>query len=372
MKILIVSLLKRKITPEITASRPRVIFDLVSGLIKQGHKISILGTGNSIVPGAEIIPVIPKSFIEMGAFENPFYAETGFLVKMAKMMEKIGDKFDIIHNHTYPEFINLLVAEKLKTPILTTVHAQMTPEVDDVLSCFNKVKNSYLISLSYAHKKLAKKTKIWKVIHNGVDTNLYAFQEKKGDYLFWLGRLSKARDEKGDFLDPKGVRWAIKLAYETGQKLLLSGNVEDKKFFEKDVKPYLSNKIQWLGPISGEQPLSKNEVVKLMQNARAFLMTINWYEPFGLVMAEAMSCGTPVIGFDRGSVSELVIDGKTGFVVKPEAGIKGLKKALGKIDYIKPKDCREHVENNFSLEKMVSNYENAYKEIIMSTKTRTR
>jgi glycosyltransferase involved in cell wall biosynthesis len=264
----------------------------------------------------------------------------------------------------FPEFINLLVAEKLKTPILTTVHAQMTPEVDEVLSCFNKVKNSYLISLSYAHKKLAKKAKIWKVIHNGVDTSLYAFQEKKEDYLFWLGRLSKARDEKGNFLDPKGVRWAIRLARGTGQKLILSGNVEDKKFFEKDVKPYLSKKIQWLGPISGEQPLSKKKVAKLMQNARAFLMTINWYEPFGLVMAEAMSCGTPVIGFDRGSVSELVIDGKTGFVVKPEEGIEGLKKALRKIGHIKPRDCREHVANNFSLEKMVSNYEKAYKEII--------
>lgn len=364
MKILIVSLLKRKITSKITASRPRIIFDLVSRLIARGHKVSILGTGDSFVPGAEIIPVIPKSFIEMGAYENPFYAETGFLVKMAKILEKIGNKFDIIHNHTYPEFINLLVVDKLKKPILTTIHAQMTPEIDEVLSYFNGIKNSYLVSISYAHKKLAKKTKIWKVIYNGVDTNLYAFKEKKKDYLLWIGRLSQARDKKGNFLDPKGVRWAIELARATGSKLLLSGNVEDIEFFERDVKPYLSKKIQWIGPVSKEQPLTKKEVAKLMQNAKAYLMTINWYEPFGLVMAEAQACGTPVIGFDRGSVSELVLDGKTGFVVNPKKGILGLKKALEKIEQVKPIDCRKWVEKKFSLEKMVENYEKAYKQII--------
>jgi len=368
MKILIVSLLKRKITPKITAARPRVIFDLVSGLLKRRHKITILGTGDSSVPGAKIIPVIPKSFVNMPAFENPFYAETGYLVKLAKALEKIGNKFDVVHNHTYPEFINLLVADKLKVPILTTIHAQMTPQLDEVFSQFNDLKNCYYVSISQAHRKLAKRTKVWKVIHNGVDTNLYRFHSKKEDYLLWLGRLSKAKDKKGNFIDPKGVKWAIKLAKATNSKLLLSGNVEDPEFFNKDVKPYLSKKIRWIGPVSPEQPLTKKQVAKLMQKAKVFLMTVNWYEPFGLVMAESMSCGTPVIGFDRGSVSELLVNGKTGFVVKPGEGIKGLKKALRKIDQIKPEDCRRHVEKNFSLERMVENYEKAYRDLIIRKK----
>ena len=93
-------------------------------------------------------------------------------------------------------------------------------------------------------------------------------------------------------------------------------------------------------------------------------MTINWYEPFGLVMAEAMSCGTPVVGFDRGAVSELIVDGKTGFVVPPEKGVEGLKEALSKVDRIKPQDCRDHIVNNFSIEKMVENYEKTYKDVI--------
>ena len=280
------------------------------------------------------------------------------------MLEKVGNQFDIVHNHTYPEFINLLVADKLKVPILTTIHAQMTSQLDEVLSQFNALKNCYFVSISHAHRKLVKKTKIWKVIQNGVDTDLYKFYPKKGNYLLWIGRLSKAKDKRGNFLDPKGVRWAIRLAKKTSSKLLLSGNVEDPEFFKRDVKPYLSSKIKWIGPVSFEQSLSKKKVAKLMQKARVFLMTVNWYEPFGLVMAESMSCGTPVIGFDRGSVSELVVDGKTGFVVKPKEGIEGLKRALRKIDKIDPKDCRVHVEKNFSLEKMVTNYEKVYKEII--------
>ncbi|PIP62976.1 hypothetical protein COW98_01025 [Candidatus Roizmanbacteria bacterium CG22_combo_CG10-13_8_21_14_all_35_9] len=361
MKILLVSLLKRKVSPDMLASRPRVIYEIVNGLVKKGHKISLLGTGDSYIPGVKIIPVIEKGFVDMPVFENPFYAETAYLVKLAKKIEEIGPNFDIIHNHTYPEFINLLISNQVKTPIVSTIHAQYFPELDEVLSLFP---NTYLISISQVHRQLFKKAKIYKVIYNGIDTNIYSYQEKKDDYLLWLGRLSKAKNPDGSFMDPKGIRWAIKLAQETGSKLMLGGNVEDMNFYNQDVKPNLNDKIKWLSPISSELTLTKLEVAKLMQNARAFLMTINWYEPFGLVMAEAGSCGTPVIGFDRGSVKELIVDGKTGFVVNPEKGIDGLKEALVKIATINPKDCREHVVKNFSTETMVNNYENLYKEIL--------
>jgi len=364
MKVLIVPLLKRKIAPKVTAARPRMVFDLISGLVKRGHRVSVLGTANSLAPGAKIIQVVKKSFRELGPFENAFYAHTAFLTKQVKILEKIGNNFDIIHNHCYPEFFPLLASKSIKSPILTTIHAQMTKELDFALSLFNNQKNIFFISISKAAKKLAKKTKIYQTIYNGIDTNLYKFFPKKEKYLLWIGRLSKAKDNSGRFLDPKGVRWAIRLARETNSKLLLSGNVEDIKFFNKDVKPYLSSKIRWIGKISPEQPLSKREVVKLMQKAKAFLMTVNWYEPFGLVMAEAQSCGTPVIGFKRGSVSELVKNGKTGFVVSPKEGIEGLKNALKNIDKINPKDCRENAERNFSLEKMVENYEKTYCKIL--------
>jgi glycosyltransferase involved in cell wall biosynthesis len=323
-----------------------------------------LGAGDTNIPGVKVIPVIPKSWVNLPVPENEFYRDTSTLSRMAKLMEKVAPDFDLIHNHCYPEYINLLVAENITKPIITTVHAQINEEMDDVLSCFNNVKNSYLVSISQAHKALAKKAKIFRVVYNGVDTNLYKFSSKKEDYLLWVGRLGKGKDKSGKFFDTKGVRWAIELAEKTNSYLKMVGNVEDIEFFNRDVKPHLTAKIQWACPISKEQPLPKAEIVKLMQKAKAYLMPINWYEPFGLVMAEAMSCGTPVIGFNRGSVKELIKTGKTGFVVNPEDGINGLAQALSKISTIKPEDCRKHVENNFSLNAMVNNYEKLYQDIL--------
>ncbi|MFH1712952.1 MAG: glycosyltransferase family 4 protein [Candidatus Jacksonbacteria bacterium] len=357
MKILIVSLLKRNITPEQTASRPRVIYDLASGLLKRGHKVSILGTGDSNVPGAKIIPVISKSWINRPPAENEFYAQTADLISLAKRLEQVSSDYDIIHNHTYPEFINLMIADRIKTAMVTTLHAQATAEFDRALSMFPQ---AHLVSISKAHKRLFKIAKIAQVIYNGIDTDLYSFCGKKQDYMLWIGRLGKAKNKDGIFQDAKGVRWAIKLAQATGQKLKMAGNVEDMEFFERDVKPHLNDKIQWIGGVLAEYTLSKKQVVKLMQKARVFLMTISWYEPFGLVMAEAMSCGAPVIAFNRGSVPELVIDGKTGFVVEYKQGVQGLIKALSKINQIDPRACRKHVEENFSLDKMVRNYEKVY------------
>lgn len=360
MKILMVAPLRRPIDPKITASRPRVILDLIEGLAKKGHEISVLGTGDSDIPNAKLIPLIDKAINFMPAFENPFYAETGFLVRCAKCLEELSGEFDIIHNHQFPEFINLLVGDRLKCPMVTTVHAQMTPEMDEALACFP---DSNLVAISKSAEGLAHKSKMLKVVYNGIDTNLFYLEENKEDYLLWIGRLGKAKDEKGEFIDAKGVKWAIKLAQATGSRLLMGGNTEDIEFYNKEVKPHLNDKIKWIAPISAEQPLSKPEVAKLMQKAKAFLMTINWEEPFGLVMAEAMSCGTPVIAFDRGSVPEIIESGKTGFIVKPEEGVEGLVKAYEKIGEIDPKACRDHVVDNFSIERMVENYEKTYLEL---------
>ena len=126
MRIAILAPLKRAITPDVTASRPRVIFDLVSELIKRGHKITIFGTADSVVPGAEVVGVIPKALNFLPAAENPFYQHSAYLTKMIKM---VTDDFDIIHNHMYPEFLALLAS--FKTPLVTTIHAQMTPEMAD-------------------------------------------------------------------------------------------------------------------------------------------------------------------------------------------------------------------------------------------------
>lgn len=357
MKILLVSTLKRKVGKYETASRSQIIYELASGLAKKGHEVAVLATADTNIEGVRTIPIIPQGWIDAPPVENTFFRDVASLIKLAQSVTEIQKDFDIVHNHTYPEFFLPVVEDRLTTPLVTTVHVQATDYIDEILSGFTK---THFVSISKAHQSDFPRTHMDTVIYNGVDTNLFSYQEKKDDYLLWLGRLAKAKNADGTFMDPKGIRWAIALAEKTKQKLIMSGNVEDREFFEKDVRPHLSSTIQWVGDIGTELPLTRNKVVSLMQNAKAYLMTINWEEPFGLVMAESMSCGTPVIAFNHGSVPELIINKKTGFIIDPSTGIDGLAAAVSAIASINSQTCRTHVVENFSLEKMVHNYEQYY------------
>lgn len=361
MKILIVSTIKRKVSEDNFASRSRIIYQLSQGLSKRGHSVSLLGTGDSKIPGVEIIPAIEKGWVDLPAPENVFSRDVASLINQSRMISELQDSFEIVHNHTYPDFFPVILEKELKIPMLTTLHALYTDYIDNLLSHYPK---SYFIALSQGYKKLYKKAKIYGVVYNGVDTDLYAYKEEKKDYLLWVGRLARGKKDDGSYIDQKGVGWAIKLAIETDTPLYMAGPCEDKNFFDTEVKPHLNDKIQWVGDVSAEQSLPVEKIVELMQNAKAFLMTINQEEPFGLVMAEAMSCGTPVIGFNRGSVSELVVDGKTGYVVNPSFGIEGLENALRRISDIDPIECRKHVGEHFSVERMVDAYEKVYEEVI--------
>lgn len=361
MRILIVSTLKRKIAPHEFASRSRIIYQLAEGLAKKGHEVSLLGTGDSEIPGVKIIPLLEKGWVDLPPVENEFLRQDANLIQLTQEIIKIQGNFDIIHNHTYPDYFPSIIEDKLKIPMLTTLHALYDFYMDDLLSTFKK---TYFISLSDNYAKLYKKTKIYKTVYNGVDTNLYSYQEKKEDFMFWLGRMPKGKNKDGTFIDPKGLRSAIKLAIETGEKLFISAPVEDIEFFNQDVKPYLNDKIKFVGLPTKEQSVPFREILSLYQRAKVFLMTINQNEPFGLVTAEAGSCGTPVISFDRGALPEVMKDGVNGFLVPYQKGVNGLKQALKKISQIKPIDCRNHIINNFSIDSMVNNYEKTYNEIL--------
>lgn len=357
LRIALLAPIKRPITADTTVSRARVIVDLASGLLKKGHQVSIFATADSNLPGATIIGTLPQGLNFMPAAENPFYRDTAYLTMMIKSAEKNQGVFDVIHNHMYPEYLPLLSLKSFSTPLITTVHSQMTPETKKTLKLFPEAK---LVAISHAAKQ-ASEIETIQVIHNSVATEFFVPNPKaKRDYLLFVGRMSKAKDKTGKFLDPKGVGHAIALAQKTGDRLKIVGNVEDPAFFETLVKPHLSEKIEFVGKVSSEQVLTRTDMRDLFAGARAFINSINWEEPFGLVMAEALSCGTPVIAFNRGAVSEIVKDGEVGFVVDPQAGIDGLARALSKISTINSKTCRDYAIKNFSTERMVDEYEQAY------------
>lgn len=357
MRILLVSTLKRNVAKEVTASRSRIIYTLARGLVEKGHTVSLLGTADSVIEGVTTIPVIETSWVDLPSVENSYFQETASLVSLAQKMVALQDDFDVIHTHTYPDFFLPLMESQVRVPLVTTLHLQATDYIDAVISKFTKTR---FVALSKAHRSGFTKTKIDDIVYNGIDTTVFSYEEKKEDYLLWIGRLPKAKDKNGRFLDPKGIRHAIALAEKTNSHLKLAGSVEDMAFFTNDVKPHLNEKIQWVGEVSHEQDMRREEIVGLYQKAAVFLMPINWEEPFGMVMAEAMSCGTPVIGFDHGAVKEVIADGVSGFVVPPDKGVDGLVQALGKIATITPHQCRERVEEHFSIPKMVEGYERVY------------
>lgn len=375
MKILLASTIKRNVTKDTTYSRSKVVYQIASGLVKRGHDVSLLGTGDSYVEGVKIIPVIEKGFIEKQreeGYENQYYVETAYLVKFAKKLEEIGDEFDVIHNHSYPEFLNLFASDRIKTPIVVTIHMSLTPGLmsvyDEVLGLFPK---SHLVAISNSQKEHFKKAKIETVIYNGVDTSSFPFLNEKEDYLLWLGRLGQAKNTNGSYVDAKGVSWAIKTAIKTGKKLILSGGVEDKEFFEKEVKPFLNDKIQWIGKVAKDQPLTTEQLASYYGKAKAFLMTPNWDEAFGLVITEAMSSGTPVIAFNTGSIPEIVEDGKTGYLSSFKDGAEGLSANVEKLFNLSNKEyaemstnSRKRVEENFTIDKMVEGYESLYSKLI--------
>lgn len=347
--------IKRPLQPDTTVSRLRVIVDLVSGLLRKGHKITLFATGDSQFPGAQIIGIAPKGLNFMPPPENEFYQHTSYLTLMIAEMVKRQGSFDIIHNHMYPEYLPLLALSGLTTPLLTTVHSQMVSETAAVLQAFPQAD---LVAISHMAKRLSGRE--MHVVHNSVDVDLFTPSEGVKDYLLCVGRMSKAKDEKGNYLDPKGIGTAIKVAQLTGERLKIVGNVEDPKFFETLVKPHLNDKIEFIGKVASEQTLTRQQMVDLFKGAKAFINAINWEEPFGLVMAEALACGTPVLAYDRGAVSEIVVDSKVGFVIDPSLGVDGLIKAVKKINSINRKDCRDHAVTHFSTVRMVDEYEALY------------
>jgi glycosyltransferase involved in cell wall biosynthesis len=334
------------------------VYELVIRLQKRGHEITVFGTGDTQIPGVRIIPALRQSLAMYPPVENPFYLHTSGIAHMLMDVQEHARELDIIHSHLYPEFFPLTIADGLPVPMVTTVHAQMTSELVSILKRFPKAN---LVAISEAHKRLSEGLSMT-VVKNGINLDDFPFnQNPTGDYLLFLGRFAGAKDANGTYLDPKGVLIALEVAQKTGRELLLSGNVEDRKFFDDFVKPKLNDNVRFIGDISPELPLPRSKVVELMQNAKVLLMPIQWEEPFGLVMAEANACGTPVIAFRRGAVPEIIQDGVNGFITD------SIDQMIEKIDHVGSLDrqsCRKVVEEKFSFDRMVDDYERVYETLI--------
>ncbi|MBI2056186.1 MAG: glycosyltransferase family 4 protein [Candidatus Sungbacteria bacterium] len=329
----------------------RVVAILSDGLVSRGHEVTLFASPGSRT-NARLISVYPQPLTEANIpWSNPIWNLKN--LSTAFEMAKNGI-FDIVHCHL--DLWGLFFQHLADVPVLHTMHNPMcrtnadASNIDRLALFRESASRMQIVFVSQSAKDLAQvefSGRHARVIYNGIDFSHFIFNPKGGGHFIWIARVNKH----------KGIENAITAVERMDARLLLAGRIDptQQEYFDREIKPHLSDKIRYVGECTEE------ELSGFYGNAKALLYPIEWDEPFGLVVAEAMACGTPVIAYNRGAMPELIEDGKTGFVV--ESDIENIISAMGRIDTIDRKTVREIAEQKFSKERMVSDYEKLFYEI---------
>lgn len=332
---------------------------LTEELVRRGHDVTLFATKDSAT-SAKLVDVLPYPAAKKRIFD---WGATDYsLTAMAKAVGMEND-FDVIHTHIGP--VAFYFSDLMKTPIVETIHSPVHKLSKKYLPKKNiqnrylkdrlrRYKKAYHVFVSENQKKNAFLKNNNVVVHNGIDLEEFRLKKEPQDYFLYLGYITPN----------KGAHLAVKAARRARVKLKLAGSYRYcERYFEEDIKPYLKKgQIEYVGVVN---PARRN---KLLGGAKAILVPLQWEEPFGLIMIEAMACGTPVIGFDKAAVPEIVKDGKTGFIVED---FKEMAKAIRRVEEIDRTLCRTHVEKYFSVKKMVDGYEGVYEKAVRNFKRKS-
>jgi glycosyltransferase involved in cell wall biosynthesis len=311
----------------------QVASNIAEGLIKLGVEVTLFATGDSITGGKL------ESICEQGYEEDRTQdAKVLECLHISNLMEKAGE-FDIIHNNF--DFLPLTYSRLIKTPVITTIHGFSSPRIIPVYKKYNTI--GHYVSISNADRSA--ELEYIATVYNGLNTADFQFTETPGDYLLYFGRIHH----------DKGAAEAIQIAKKAKKKLLIAGIIQDENYWKEKVEPYLDEQIEYIGHAGPEK---RNE---LLSNALALLHPINFAEPFGMSVAEAMLCGTPVIAFNKGSMPELIQHERTGFLVNT---VDEAVDAVTQLSNISRQRCRDWAGSQFSAEKMAEDYFKLYQQIL--------
>jgi len=339
MRILQIAPLAERVPPTRYGGTEAVVGLLADGLVRAGHEVVLWASGDSLTL-AEL-----RSVYLHGLRLDPAVADPQ-PYQWVHVVEAIKDaqEFDIIHNHEGEQVMAL--AGLVDVPMLTTKHCLITPDRRFVWERYR----GFFNTVSQAERATVPPldgARFAGVVYNAVDVASFPFRADKEDYLLFIGQIAST----------KGTHLAVQVARRLGMRLIIAGKIDphNRQYFAETIEPYIDGKqIQFLGEVGYE----KRDVYA---NARCLLMPICWEEPFGLVMAEAMACGTPVIAFNRGSAPELVVDGDTGYIVRD---LDEMAEAVGRLHRLDPYRCRQHVEEHFDAPIMVQRYLEIYQRIL--------
>lgn len=338
MKVAMLSPIAWRTPPRNYGPWEKVASVLTEGLIDAGIDVTLFATADSITKG-KLDAVCPAAYEEDKSIEPKVWE----CLHISNLMEK-ANKFDIIHNHF--DFLPLTYSSLIGTPMVTTIHGFSSERILPVYKKYNSKTHFISISNADRHRDLDYLT----TIYHGISSVDFDYSNTRENYLLFYGRIHQ----------DKGAHTAIEIAKKCGIPLIIAGLVQDQGYFNREVAPHIDDKqVKYLGNVR------QKEGNILLGKAKALLHPIYFEEPFGLSVAEAMMCGTPVIAHARGSMPELIEDGKTGYLVNTA---NEAMQAVRRIDEIDSYYCRAHAIETFGIERMVQSYIKAYKKVLDATK----
>jgi glycosyltransferase involved in cell wall biosynthesis/mannose-6-phosphate isomerase-like protein (cupin superfamily) len=337
MRIAVVAPISWRVPPRHYGPWERVVSLLTEGLVSRGLDVTLFATADSLTR-ARLASVCPRPYSEDPSIDPKVWE----CLHISEAFERAGE-FDLIHNHF--DFLPLSYCRLVRTPVLTTIHGFSSERIVPVYEKYNA--DSYYVSISNAdrHPRLS----YLATIYHGIPPEEFTLRREPGRYLLFFGRIHP----------DKGVAEAIEVARIARRPLVIAGIIQDRDYFHREVEPHLDGeRVRYIGPVG---PDKRDQVIG---NCQALLHMINFNEPFGLSMIEAMACGRPVIARRRGSVPEIIEHGQTGFIVET---VDEAAEAINHLRELEPERMRRQVEQRFSRQRMVDDYIRVYREVLGMT-----
>ncbi len=339
MRIAQVAPLYESVPPKLYGGTERVVSYLTEELVRQGHQVTLFASGDSLTE-AELVPVCEQSLrLAPGCVDT--------LAHHVMLVERVLDEknnFDLIHLHI--DYLHYPRSRSADVATLTTLHGRL--DIPDLVPLYRRFRDVAVVSISESQREPLPWLNWQATVYHGLPVESLEFRPTPGEYLAFLGRISPE----------KGLDVAIAIARRAGVELKIAAKIDrvDQAYFDTVIKPLLDGPgVEFVGEIGHAD---KSE---FLGGAMALLTPVQWPEPFGLVMIEAMACGTPVIGFPRGSVPEIVEDGVSGFIVR---GVQEAARVVKAVPALSRRRCREYFERRFSATRMCEDYLTVYDRLL--------
>jgi len=346
MKIAQISPLYEAVPPKLYGGTERVVHYLTEELVKMGQEVTLFASGDSKT--SAILQAIVPEALRLKNCEDGLIPH---LLQIEEVMDR-AHEFDLIHFHT--DYLNFPFTNGLDVPHVTTLHGKLS--IAELQPFYNKYRHQPVISISKSQRKPLPQANWVGNVHHGLPIDLLKPGKGTGNYLAFLGRVSPE----------KGLESAISIAIAAGLPLKVAAKIDkaDKEYYEDKVRKLFDHPlVEYIGEVNEKQKQ------RFLGNAMALLFPINWEEPFGMVLIEAMACGTPVIAFNRGSVPEIIENGRNGFLVATE---KQAIKALDQLHKIDRKEVRFHFEERFSSRRMMLDYLKIYEKQVSKARSKVK